>query len=80
MSPATIIQTHTAYEGIDDKHPSVAGSDSSRFHHGAKSANDGFDAGKAMRGVDVRSPNKGAKTVPAPSIDDFGGRSDALGG
>ena len=53
MSPATIIQTHTAYEGIDDKHPSVAGSDSSRFHHAAKSTNDGFDAGKAIEGVDV---------------------------
>jgi hypothetical protein len=80
MSPATIIQTHTAYEGIDDKHPSVAGSDSTRFHHAARSASDRSDAGKAMRDVDGRSPYRGAKATSALSIDDFGGRSDALGG
>ena len=79
MSTATTIQAHTAYEMIDGN-PDSAYSDLSKYHYSVRSANDGALGDTASNNVAMGSDAKGARVVSGLTLEDFGGRSDALGG
>ena len=77
MSTATTIQAHIAYEVIDSRDPAIELSDLRDASYAANSKN---DEAKSANRVTIRSAANGATVDPALTLDDFGGKSDALGG
>ena len=55
-------------------------SDPRRLSSSIKSAGDEVEAGSNAKKVAVHSSERDADTAPGFTLDDFGGRSDALGG
>jgi hypothetical protein len=95
MSTPTIIQAHIADLLFDDHDPGIAvsetadhlsgsrrntASDSTRFRGAVKLAADKAGAGHKTKDVPVKSSQKRLAGAGTVSLDDFGGRSDALGG
>jgi hypothetical protein len=95
MSAPTTIQAHIAYELIVDHDRGVVvtatadrlsgsrptgASDSSRFSRAVDSAPHRVETRYEAKNVAVESSDKRVADGAAASIDDFGGRSDALGG
>jgi hypothetical protein len=95
MSTPTIIQAHIADLVFDDHNPGIAVSDtanhrsgsrqknaseSRRFSGAVKLASKETRADHKSKNVAVRSWHKRVADAGAASLDDFGGRSDALGG
>ena len=95
MSTPTTIQAHIAYESIVDHdrgvvvtttadHPSASrptgASNSSRSRRAVNSAAHRAETGHGPKNEAVESAKKRVANAGAASIDDFGGRSDALGG
>jgi hypothetical protein len=68
MSTATTIQAHIAYDVIADQNAGIVVLDLRRASNAVKSASGEVEAGNAKT------------AAPALTLDDFGGRSDALGG
>ncbi len=95
MSSPTIIQAHIADVLFDDHDPGVlvsttadhpSGSrrspvsDSSRFNRAIKLAGHEVATGRKTMSVLGKFSEKPVADARAASLDDFGGRSDALGG
>jgi hypothetical protein len=78
MSTATTIQAHTAYDVMDAHNPGSPIPDLRNVSRGLKSANGAVEA-KAAAYHPQRSSTTRARFA-ALTLDDFGGRSDALGG
>jgi hypothetical protein len=78
MSTATTIQAHIAYEVINVQNPEIAISALRKVSTSVDSVNDEVEA-DATKNVAIRSAKNGSLAA-ASSLDDFGGRSDALGG
>ena len=55
-------------------------SDLKRLSSSIKSAGDEVEAGSNAKKVAVHSSERDTDTAPGFTLDDFGGRSDALGG
>ena len=51
-----------------------------RLSSGVKTAGDEVEAGSNAKKVAVHSSERDTDTAPGFTLDDFGGRSDALGG
>jgi hypothetical protein len=79
MSTATTIQTHIAYQVMDDQNLGIAVSDLMEVSDAVKSVDDNVEA-RAAKNVEIPSTKNRPTVAPALSLDDFGGRSDALGG
>ena len=95
MSTPTIIQAHIADLLFDDHDPGIVvsetadhlsgsrrspASDSSRFNRAVKLASDVEATDRKTMNVPGQSSEKQFAHAGAASLDDFGGRSDALGG
>jgi hypothetical protein len=89
MATATTIRDRIAYEPCADSHETphdASGSrrsrpsNSSRLSYTVKSADDELGAVDDAKYLAVQSSGKGAAVASALTLDDFGGRSDALGG
>ncbi len=77
MSTPTPIQAHIAYGLPTNENPAGPASDMKHFGYLPKSREDAAEAGESSREVAPKAPIKGARRV---TLDDLGGRSDALGG
>jgi hypothetical protein len=95
MSTPTIIQAHIADLLFDDHDPGIVVSetadhlsgsrrntaaDSRRFSGAVKTAGHDARINHKTKNVAVKSSQKRVAAAGALSLDDFGGRSDALGG
>jgi hypothetical protein len=79
MSTATTIQAHTAYDVMDAHNPGPTIPDLRNVSYQLKSVNDAVEA----EAVAYQAPSGSSRKVArfaALTLDDFGGRSDALGG
>jgi hypothetical protein len=79
MSTTTTIQAHIAYGVIADQNPGIAVSDLRNASYAVKSASDEVEADNATKAA-LPSSENGGTVAPALTLDDFGGKSDALGG
>ena len=84
MSTATAIQARIAYELRDDHSPDDAVVEF--LNHGVDGPYQACELSEQVgacydaENVDLQSSEKGAVVATALTLDDFGGRSDALGG
>jgi len=77
MSTPTTIQTHIAYGSTNNENPAAAVSDLNRFAYLRNSREEAAEGGENSNEVAQKAPIKSARKV---TLDDLGGRSDALGG
>jgi hypothetical protein len=80
MSTATTIQAQIAYDVMDNYNPDAAVLDLSKSGYLVESANDEVEAETPAKNVTIEPQAHGASLATALTLDDFGGRSDALGG